>query len=712
MRRRSYNVMGLFISAVAVTTADSVRAQDVAMQIDEVVVTAQKREERLIDVPQSVSVMSPEDLQKLSATQFRDFANTVPGLNFTTSGPGSTQISMRGVTAGTDVNQTVAVYVDDIPYGSSTSFGRSGRYTPDGSLFDLERIEVLRGPQGTLYGASSMGGLLKYVSRAPGLDGFSGRILGSSSSTAHGSENYNVAGVLNVPLATDNAAVRVSGYYTRDGGYVDNPALGDADVNHAELHGVRADFMLTPSDELTVRLIAESQSISRDGTPEVDFTATAGGRPVLGSLRQSRQVTEPFDQDFRLVAGTVDYDFGSALLTSITSYQETRTENRFDISAEFVPLLAQVGLGTFNGVGLSDEPSTDKVTQEIRLTSQGLATVEWAFGAFYTREESDRESEMLVLDSARQPVPNIFYTLSAPSEYEEYALFGNITWRLTDNFDITGGLRYAHNRQSYTQFGSGIFIDSQPTVRSSEGVSTYLANARYHLNEYAMVYGRFATGYRPGGPNFVARDPATGSPLAPPTFDSDRLKSYEVGYKAETADGRFGVDIAAYYVDWVDIQVFDASSALGGLMNGDSASVRGGEATLTARPTSGLTLSANGSYSTARRSGIDTDGQYSAALIVDYAFLSVPAYTPFMGATVRHVSERGNAITTTTPQELPDYTTVDLRAGADIGDLRIQLFGRNIFDTRGRLSLVTSGGKPVFSILQPRTIGISLSADF
>ena len=680
-------------------------------EIEEVVVSAQKRQERLIDVPQSVSVVSTEDLSKLGASQFRDFANTVPGLRFTTSGAGTTQLSMRGVTTGSDVNQTVAIYVDEIPYGSSTSFGRSGRYSPDGALFDLERVEVLRGPQGTLYGASSMGGLLKYVSNAPDLNETSGHIRTAVSSTREGDIGYSGSATINAPLVADKIGLRVNGYYTHDGGFIDSPNLGREDVNSADLYGGRADLMIEATEALNVRIVAEAQNISRDGTGEVDYTAATGGQPLVGSLAQLREISEPFDQRFRLVAGTVSYDFGGAMLTSISSYQETRTSNRFDISPQLVPLFAAAGFGTYRGIGLSDLPSTDKFTQEVRLASQGRQTIEWIIGGYYTDESSERESELTVLDPSGQAVPNNFYTLSAPSNYEEYAAFGDVTWRLTDRLDVTGGVRYAHNRQSYTQDGSGLLIGSLPTALSSEGVLTYLSNVRYQFSDHATGYVRYATGYRPGGPNFVARDPVTGALLAPPTFDADRLESYEVGYKAETSDRIFGFDVSLFYIDWSDIQVYDTSSPLGGLANQGRATIRGGEITLTARPLDDLTLSGNASYHDARRANADTDPEYTATVNADYVFEALPL-RPSVGGTVRHVSDRGASLSSTTPQDLPAYTMVDLRTGMTFGAVDAQLYVRNLFDSDGKLSLHTASGRPVFSILQPRTIGISLSSSF
>jgi outer membrane receptor protein involved in Fe transport len=213
-------------------TADpETSSEDGRVLLQEVVVTAQKRKERLMDVPQSVSVLSNEYMARTGAMQFRDFASSVPGLTFATAGAGWTQISLRGVTTGLDISPTTAIYVDEVPYGSSSAFTGAGLSTLDAALFDLDRIEVLRGPQGTLYGASSMGGLIKYVSREPDSSDFDVEMRTGVAAVGDGGLSYNVAAVVNAPLVADKLALRASAFHSHDGGFIDNVSLGREDVD-------------------------------------------------------------------------------------------------------------------------------------------------------------------------------------------------------------------------------------------------------------------------------------------------------------------------------------------------------------------------------------------------------------------------------------------------------------------------------------------------
>lgn len=202
----------------------------------DIVVTAQKKAERLLETPQSATAISGEDLARINAVQFRDFANSVPALSFTTAGPGQTQLTLRGVTAGNDIGPTVGVYVNDVPYGSSTAFTNASSLSLDAGLFDMDRIEVLRGPQGTLYGASTMGGLIKYVTAAPELDVLSGSAQAGVSDTRHGGISYNGTVAVNAPIVTDKIALRANGFYSHDGGFIDNLALGRKDVNRSRVY--------------------------------------------------------------------------------------------------------------------------------------------------------------------------------------------------------------------------------------------------------------------------------------------------------------------------------------------------------------------------------------------------------------------------------------------------------------------------------------------
>jgi outer membrane receptor protein involved in Fe transport len=695
-------------------------------KLDEIIVTAQKREERLIETPQSITALGAEDLARLDAVQFRDFANTVPALSFTTAGVGQTQVSLRGVTAGVDIGPTVGVYVDDVPYGSSSAFSSASSLALDVGLFDLSRIEVLRGPQGTLYGAGAMGGVLRYITREPEPSAFGVTAQAGLSSTAGGGSSANAAAAVNAPLG-DTAALRASGFYSRDGGFVDNLALGDKNIDASDVYGGRLDLAVRPTDTLKIRLTGFAQEIERGGTPTVDFTLA--GQRVDGERQQRRLKDEPFDQSFRLASATVDYDFGAATLTSISSYQTVDTPFRQDASAVYVPVLGGFGLA-FSAVAIDQRRSTDKFTQEVRLTSNGDKRLRSLVGGYYTDERSDNHQHVVAYDLAGAVSPIDLATVAIPSRYEEIAAFGNLTVKLTDAFDVTGGLRYARNDQRFEQIGSGLLIGSTPVATVKDEVVTYLANARYRLGARQTAYARFATGYRPGGPNFVVNDPVTGAPLAPATFASDSLKSYELGYKGETADRRFSIDLSAYHIDWRDIQVTTAAGGVSVIANAGAAKIDGGELSLVARPNAALTLSGAFAYQDARLARdapllgavkgdrLPNVAKLTAAVMADYAFTS-RILRPTVGVTIRYVDDRSASFDANPgmPQyELPSYVSVDLRLGLVLPRADLQLFARNLFDEEGQLSAATVlssvGGPAQVTILQPRTVGLRVTTRF
>lgn len=686
-----------------------------------IVVTARKREELLIDVPQSVSVLSSEDLAKLGATQFRDFANTVPGLNFTTTGAGSTQVSMRGVTVGIDVGPTVGIYVDEVPYGASAAFV-SNQLALDVGLFDLERIEVLRGPQGTLYGASSLGGLLKYVTTEPSSSESDINLRTGISTTKGGGISYNGALAVNVPIA-DNVAIRASGYYSHDGGFVDNLARNEDNVNKSNIIGGRADILLNPTDRLSVRLAAFVQDISREGEGTADYTAA--GMPQDGSLDQRRPLAEPFDQSFQIFSGTISYDFDDVSLTSISAYQNIDSKFLLDVSAVYVPLLLGVLNRTYSAVGIYNDVHTEKFTQEIRLSSEKDQTFEWLIGGFFTDESSDYAQEFVVRDANNAVAPNDLYTYFAPSEYREYAAFGNVTWSLTEKLDLIGGLRYTHNRQTYSQIGSGLFVGSRPASSSSDDILNYLGTIRYSFSDRATGYFRYATGYRPGGPNVSANDPVTGLPLGEPTFKADKLSSFELGFKGEADDGKFGIDAAAYHIDWNDIQISVVRGGFGFIANAPGgATVRGAELSLSARPAPGFTATGAFAFQDAKLSEADPDlgaakgerlpnvPKFTAAVSVDQEF-RMEDIDLSVGATLRYVSDRTASFDGSSSQyQLPDYASVDLRAGLVIGSFSTRIFVLNLLNERGQLSNMFPQFGSRIAIQQPRTIGLATTIEF
>ena len=724
-RRRALSAAAGLLGLGGIAAATAQTSTNVSV-LEEVVVTAQKFEQKLSETPLSVTAISAHNLEALGATQFRDFASTVPSLTFTTSGVGSTQVNLRGITTGNNISPTVGIYVDEVPYGSSTPFASGAQLALDVGLFDVSRIEILRGPQGTLYGASTMGGLLKYVSVLPDVSAFGATARAGVVSTSGGGVGYDAAAAINAPLADDKAALRVSGFYTHDSGFIDNLTNGRDDVNESNVYGGRVDLFVKPADKLSLRLAAFAQNIDRDGTASADF-GLASGEPIDGDLDQRRLRAEPFEQEFRLVSGTLTYDFENAALTSISSYQTVRSHAITDVSEFFGPALAAGGI-VLGSVEVEKENETDKFTQEVRLAATGQ-TLDWSIGAFYTDEQSDQFQTLNASTPDGAVFPVDLLTVNLPSSYEEYAGFGTLTWHLTQQLDFTGGVRYAHNSQRFEQIGSGPLIFSVPERSETESIVTYLATIRYRASDNLMSYLRYATGYRPGGPNVVLND-LSGQPLASPTFGADKLRSYEGGIKASTADGRFGVDAAVYFIKWDDLQINAVRNGLGVVDNAAAAESKGAELTLTLIPTPHLTLVGAVGYIDAELSedapdlgGLEGDRlpdtpEFTGTLSADYTF-EVGGRAAFLGTTVRHVTDRVSSYDSSagSPQyDLPEYTTVDLRTGLQLGSARLQLYVRNAFDERGKLSATTAfsalGGPVWVSLVQPRTIGFNVITQF
>lgn len=762
----------------------------------EIVVTAQKREEKILDIPQSVTVVGGDTLERQHATTFQQYLNEIPGLSITESEPGSTRLTLRGVNTG-GVSSTVAVYVDEMPYGSSTALVNGAILTGDIDPFDIARIEVLRGPQGTLYGANSLGGIFKYVSNTPQLGKFSGRARAGIEFVDGGDTGYNFNGLVNAPLG-DTAAFRASGFYRKRGGWVDaNPqdltiaglfggsltatSLDDENTNDNTSWGGRGSVLFRPNEQLSVRLTAFAQNLNTHGSSAVEVDPHTLD-PTNGEFGQTSFIPEFNHFKYRIYNATIEYDLGFANLLSATSWGKLNSSFRTDITPAIAPTINSVvgPLSPFPGGLPAGSPfpfawpsqiSTDtlgvdqdqltgvkKFTQEIRLASPSNEVFEWMVGGYYTKERGIIAQHIngLVLDdpsSLRNELADLLF-LSLHSRYKEIAGFANVTWHVSDRFDITGGARLSKNTQDSSQvvggpvapiqFGGAIpvFEDGH----SSESVFTYSLSPRFEISENSAVYARVAKGYRPGGPNAVP--PLSGPALDafPVTFKADTLTSYEVGYKLDIGR-RASFDIAAYHLKWNNIQVFgQTATGFGYNDNGDGARVNGIEGSLNLRPMHGLNLSVNGAYMNAKLTD-DTPGlvggekgdtlPYTPTLSfganADYEWAVSSAATAFVGGSLRYTGKQragfridestvavdpdGNLIADALPQRrIPDYATIDLRAGVDFGKFTLEAYARNVTNSHGITSLDDATNLPQGAIraafIQPRTIGLQLSAGF
>jgi iron complex outermembrane receptor protein len=696
---------------------------------ENVVVTSQKRAEPIQTVPMSVTAVSSDSLEEQRVLNLQDVAPLVPGLSVDSNTPGQSRVTLRGINAG-GVASTVGVYVGDVPFGSSSGLANGAVLAGDFDTFDIARIEVDRGPQGTLYGASALGGVLKYVPNLPTTAGLESRLLESQETVENGDLGYSLKGLVNVPLG-DRAAVRASGFYRFDDGYIDSigdnpipslttPGLNIIDgtlvkkrLNSFDTFGGRISARFTPSDRFSLTLTAQTQNINSDGPNTVDADPTTL-KPRNSGLVQSRYQSQTVDTKYRIYSATLNWDLGPAALESVTSYGTFEQDLRLDaaIASGFTggPPLASVVTYYFGddatrplSVVLPQTTSTDKFTQELRLLSPKNDTLEWLIGGYYTHEKSEIVQRFVAVEAGTETVAADLPALAVvalPSKYEEYALFGNATWHVTPAFDLSFGARASRNDQSASEVADGPLVGGHagyPEATSSETPVTYSVSPRFELGKNSFLYARVATGFRPGGPNVLPPGVPASTPL---TYKSDRLTSYEGGWKTSGAGGRYSLDLSAYYLDWKDIQLFAVVNGFGLNGNGGTAVSKGGEFTVSFVPTSHLSFSLNGSYTDAALTkdtdpvvgGLSGDSlpyvpKWTLGLFGEREWRLGRSATFAFGGAVGYVGERTFDFTSRRADgsllELDSYATLDLHAGVYSGPWSFELYGKNLTNEKG-----------------------------
>ena len=707
--------------------------------LSEVVVTAQKRSERLQDVPVSVSVMQGPTLEQMQATQLQDWAPYVPGLTVASQGvPGETFVALDGV-APIAAASEVGLYVNDTPIGSSSSFQGANGFTLDLMPYDLDRAEVLRGPQGTLYGASTMGGLIKYVLADPDLKTFSGR-LGGDTFAVHdaGSAGGGARGEINVPLIEDRLAIRVSGYSEYTPGFITNSITGSKGDNSLTQSGGRFSLLWKPTDDLSVELGAIYQDNHADNQSIVALNALTG-QPIAGALSNINVLPEPFTQKLELYDATVKWDLHWAQLTSVSSYQTFSNDTVQDLTGYLGPYLGAFGAATSD---LHEDYRLGKFTQELRLAGRE-GRFNWLAGAFFTHETGDNNEVITGYGTTGASVPGVtpLEFVELPSDYTEYAFFGNASYHFTDWFDLTAGLRYAHNSQSFVEREGGALINSaDPTTAaltvpgsSSEGVTTYSVSPSVHLSKDTMLYARVASGYQPGGPNIVP----PGTTGLPAQFNSSRLTDYQLGLKSTFLDGRATADLSVFYIDWSKLQVAVLIGDQSVIENAATARSEGFDLSTHYSPIADLTIGVNLTYTEAYLTQAVAsigalDGArlpyiplWSGALTVDYSHPLSATWRAFAGGGFSYVGARFSDVEGSTSNgELQGYTAksygdLDLHFGAKSHALTVKVFAKNLTDKRAYLApsnyFYDAAGTAIdirAPVLQPRTLGLSLDYAF
>jgi iron complex outermembrane recepter protein len=706
--------------------------------VEEIIVTAQKRPERLLTVAAPVTALSAAELSRTAAVRLDDLTGHVPGLNLISDREGQTQIILRGITTGTPVNSTVATYIDDIPFGSSTNAALGGWLSPDLDPSDLQRIEVLRGPQGTLYGASSLGGLIKYVTTPPDLSDFHARAELDGNSVDAGGEGYGVRGMVNLPLLRDELALRVSAYQRHDPGYIDDPELGRHNLNNSLVDGGRAALLFTPVSQLSVNLTAVLQDLQNGGSSDEDVNVV-GTRlsPSGGDLQHVRYTNEPLDVHYRLYSATANYDLQWANLISATSYSTLHEIAVTDLTDSLGSILSGA-FGVPNaGFDVGSDLILRKTTQEVRLESPADNLLEWRAGFFFTHEHSARAEPSNAFFTGSQeplPVPAAIFFDQMDSRYTEYAGFGDVTYHVGPQFDLTGGVRYSANQQKFGELSGGLLEggDTVTARKSSDDSTTFLVTPRFRIDDNNMLYARVGSGYRPGGPNSVT--PTEVAAGVPGSYKPDTLTDYDLGYKASLLERRLTLDLSAFYINWRDIQIETEFSGLTTSGNGGTARSTGLEASAVLAPLRGLNIAVNLTYTDAHLTqdapgvnGKDGDElpnvpKWSAAVNVDQDFVLTDSTSGFVGGGVHYVGQRVSGFVTGSPVDfsrpvMPAYTTVDLRTGLNYRNYIFEIYAKNVGNERGfnnitSLSLSAYQAPFTASVIQPRTIGFSASAKF
>lgn len=693
--------------------------------VEEVVVTAQKKSENVQNVPQTVNVVGATQLQDFHVNQLTDIGAYVPGLQIDSSGtPGQTTISIRGV-APISSGTTVGTYIDETPIGSSSYHERTQSYALDILPYDVERLEVLQGPQGTLYGANSLGGLLKYVLVQPSLTTTSLRAGGELTGVkGAGSVGGGLRAMVNTPLVQDKLGFIASYGYANTPGYIDNARTGEKDQNGVRQESGRLALRWAAADNLTVRLGALFQSVNADGNATMALDPVTL-KPLYGDLKDANYLPNIFRSRLQYYSGDINWDLGWASLVSATSYSSQRTHSIQDATVTFQPIYGLFGYP--DGLSAFDlDLGNRKFTQEVRLQSAPGHKLEWLAGGFYDHETSTNHQIETATMPDGTPIAGLNPAFEGllPITYNEYAFFGDLTYHFTDRFDVMGGVRYAHNSQDFRQtiLPGPLLPPSDVPGHSSEGVWTYSVSPRFHVTDDIMTYVRVASGYQPGGPN-------TALPGVPPAVKSDTLTSYEVGLKSMFWDRRVTLNLAAYDLEWKDIQV--VGSLPGGITyttNGGTARSRGFQADGTIRPIQGLTVQGTLAYTDAKLTedvpsvgGMAGDRlpyvpKWSGSLRADYAWPLMGEWEGHAGAGLRMVGDRFSLGPFAISQyKTPAYSALDLNLGVSNDRWNLSVFAKNVTDKRAYLTAGAiqdglSGAIPLVegAILQPRTIGVSL----
>jgi len=748
---RRLTLVSSLVAAAAATTAFA----EPAVVLEQVVVTATKRAESIQDVPVAVSAITSEDIAARGFTQYADLLNTLPGVYFQDGGPGVSQVRIRGVSASEGgVPSTTASYFGEAVTSVLTNHGGK----PNLRLVDIDRVEVIRGPQGTLFGANSLAGVVRVLPNAPNPEQFEANVGTRGFMTAHSSdESYHVEGVVNIPLVHDRLALRVVGYKDDIAGYVDNvspaqaavdysgalglpdgtlvtpavPAFTHKDINSEDTWGARTSLQWRATDRLRFDLGYTVQDVRLNSEPHAD--------PTVGEYEQRRSLDQfedgGYGERLNITSGVVSYDWDAASLVSASNWMRM---NRF--TNQDITFLAEGSFGAPIPWGLNDRSIGKLFTQEIRLQSRGESPLQWIVGLYYLNQKADF-SQFVPDFSCPTCLPEVLagqdFGLSAPlsrfSEQKQRSIFGEISYAFTPQWTVGLGGRYL--RDELTSLGQpvdgilvGGFAPADPTRSGTNNESNPSAYVRFKPTETNTLYVQAARGFRSGQVNPLLPDQCQDEARAvgeKQITDPDTLWNYELGWKALFDEGRYSLNTALYRQKWKGVQLGkQLLCGFSGILNGGDVKGRGAEVEFVGQPNETWRFNIALSYNRNRFEnvieGTDFENgerlpdapENQASLGAQYNFGVGSEWTGFLRADYTHIGNVRSKFSDTLIIVQDAFETVNLRLAFQRDDLQVELFGRNLTDERGVLTTTQPQFGGYQTLIRPREIGVELHYSF
>jgi outer membrane receptor protein involved in Fe transport len=756
---------GLLATTMLTAVAAPAAAQQAGATLEEVVITAQKRSENLQDVPISVQALGTERLDQLQVSDMADYVKFLPNVTVQAGAPGFNTIYMRGVASGENSNHSgplpsVAVYLDEQPVTTITG-------PLDVHVYDIERVEVLAGPQGTLYGASAQAGTIRIITNKPSTAGFEAGYDLEVNSVAHGGIGYGVEGFVNQPLG-ENVAVRLVGWASHDAGYIDNEedtltyptgpvtinnaALADDDFNEVDTYGARAALKIDLDENWSIMPTLNMQRTEADGAFFYD--------PGRGRLNTARFRPDRGDDKWAQAALTVQGSVSNLDLVYAGAYMKRWVDGESDYSdyAYFYDTLYGYGAYWYDDAGdnidisqyIQSKDVFKKESHEFRISTPADQMMRVTMGLFY-QNQTHNIQQRYKIDNLADSIsvtgwPDTIWLTKQLRTDKDYAAFADISIDATDKLTLNAGVRFFKARNGLTGFFgySGGYssrtgeaacfgpeiVEGSPCTNllqlTEDSGETYRLNAQYKFDDDRMIYVTYSTGYRPGGVNRRGGDP----------YEPDFLKNLELGWKTTWLDNSLRWNGAVFSEKWDDYQFsFLGQNGLTIIANGGKAKMKGVETDLSWAVTEGLSINGAASYIDAeldedyrntpggpilapKGQSLPVTPKFKGSMYVRYEWEAMSGLDAHVqGAVVHNGSSYADlrSADRAIVGKTPSYTTFDFTAGITNGSWRIEGFAKNLFDEDGQVDRFVACvvcTRVWVTPIRPRIIGLRFGQTF